>query len=153
MPKPVLPHYWTREQVQQLLDAMPTGKPWLLTYLLWRTALRVSEALNLEWRDLRFDGANPSVIVRSGKGGRFRVVPAHDELIRAFQSVKTGRPQRPDFQRPRRCAAVTQDGQPLGCPGHHTGRLAACGHRNRRQGTGQSQSAAQRRPSLATVRH
>ena len=32
-------------------------------------------------------GAQPSVTVRNGKGGRFRVVPAHPELVDAFRSV------------------------------------------------------------------
>ena len=32
-------------------------------------------------------GTQPSVTVRNGKGGRFRVVPAHSELVDAFRSV------------------------------------------------------------------
>ena len=56
---------------------------------LWRTALRQAEALNLEWRDLQFAGAQPSVTIRNGKGGKFRVVPAHPELVDAFRSVRT----------------------------------------------------------------
>ena len=70
-----------------VLDSMPAGQPWLFAPLLWRTALRQAEALNLEWRDLQFAGTQPSVTVRNGKGGRFRVVPAHPELVDAFRSV------------------------------------------------------------------
>ena len=70
-----------------ILDAMPAGQPWLFGLLLWRTALRQAEGLNLEWRDLRFAGAQPSVTVRNGKGGKYRVVPAHPELVDAFRSV------------------------------------------------------------------
>ena len=51
-----LPHYWTPDQVKMILDAMPAGQPWLFALLLWRTALRQAEALNLEWRDLQFAG-------------------------------------------------------------------------------------------------
>ena len=87
MPTRGLPHYWTANQVKIILDAMPAGQPWLFGLLLWRTALRQAEALNLEWRDLQFAGAQPSVTVRSGKGGRYRVVPAHPELVDAFRSV------------------------------------------------------------------
>lgn len=47
-----LPHYWTSDHVKIILDAMPAGQPWLFELLLWRTALRQAEALNLEWRDL-----------------------------------------------------------------------------------------------------
>ena len=82
-----LPHYWTLDQVKLILDAMPAGQPWLFGLLLWRTALRQAEAHNLEWRDLQFAGAQPSVTVRNGKGGRYRVVPAHPELVDAFRSV------------------------------------------------------------------
>ena len=32
-------------------------------------------------------GAQPLVTVRNGKGGRFRVAPAHPELVDAFRSV------------------------------------------------------------------
>ena len=70
-----------------ILEAMPAGQPWLFGLMLWRTALRQAEALNLEWRDLQFASAQPSVTVRNGKGGRFRVVPAHPELVEAFRSV------------------------------------------------------------------
>ena len=80
-----LPHYWTPDQVKMILDAMPAGQPWLFALLLWRTALRQAEALNLEWRDLQFASTQPSVTVRNGKGGRFRVVPAHPELVDAFR--------------------------------------------------------------------
>ena len=82
-----LPHYWTPNQVKTILDAMPPGQLWLFGLLLWRTALRQAEALNLEWRDLQFAGAQPSVTVRNGKGGRYRVVPAHPELVDAFRPV------------------------------------------------------------------
>ena len=82
-----LPHYWTPDQVKLILDAMPAGQPWLFGLLLWRTALRQAEALNLEWRDLQLASSQPSVTVRIGKGGKFRVVPAHPELVDAFRSV------------------------------------------------------------------
>ena len=70
-----------------ILNAMPAGQPWLFGLVLWRTAVRQAEALNLEWRDLQFAGAQPSVTVRNGKGGKYRVVPAHPELVDAFRSV------------------------------------------------------------------
>ena len=88
-----LPHYWTPDQVKMVLDALPAAQPWLFGLMLWRTALRQAEALNLEWRDLQFASTQPSVTVRNGKGGRFRVVPVHPELVDAFRSV----PHRLDF--------------------------------------------------------
>ena len=57
MPTRELPHYWTPEQVRQILAAMPAGRPWLFALLLWRSALRQAEALDLQWRDLNFAAA------------------------------------------------------------------------------------------------
>ena len=50
MPTRELPHYWMPEQVRQILATMPAGQPWLFALLLWRSALRQAEALDLEWR-------------------------------------------------------------------------------------------------------
>ena len=33
MPTRELPHYWTPEQVRQILAAMPAGQPWLIARL------------------------------------------------------------------------------------------------------------------------
>ena len=41
----------------------------------WRAGLRVSEALDLEVRELSLDTATPTLRVRSGKGGKSRLVP------------------------------------------------------------------------------
>ena len=60
MPTRGLPHYWTPDQVKMVLDSMPAGQPWLFGLLLWGTALRQAEALNLEWRDLQFASTQPS---------------------------------------------------------------------------------------------
>ena len=52
----------------------------------WRAGLRVSEALDLEVRDLSLDTASPTLRVRSGKGGKTRLVPVHPELHGALSS-------------------------------------------------------------------
>ena len=51
----------------------------LLTLLQWRAGLRISEALDVEPADVRFDSP-PTVRVRNGKGGKPRIVPLHREL-------------------------------------------------------------------------
>ena len=53
----------------------------------WRAGLRVSEALDLEVRDLSLDTASPTLRVRSGKGGKTRLVPIHPELHGALSSA------------------------------------------------------------------
>ena len=53
----------------------------------WRAGLRVSEALDLEVRDLSLDTATPTLRVRSGKGGKTRLVPVHPELHGALGSA------------------------------------------------------------------
>ena len=49
--------------------------------------LRVSEALDLEVRDLSLDTVTPTLRVRSGKGGKTRLVPVHPELHGALGSA------------------------------------------------------------------
>lgn len=51
----------------------------------WRAGLRISEALDLEPRDLELDDANPTLRVRRGKGNRSRLVPVHPELAAALR--------------------------------------------------------------------
>ena len=50
-----VPHYWTADQVQRLLDALATNnrhQARTAALIMWRTGLRISEVLGLEWRDL-----------------------------------------------------------------------------------------------------
>ena len=56
----------------------------LLMLKQWRAGLRVSEVLNLEVRDLSLDSAYPSLLVRSDKSGKSRLVPVHPELHSAL---------------------------------------------------------------------
>ena len=53
----------------------------------WRAGLRVSEALDIEVRDLSLDTHSPTLRVRSGKGGKSRLVPVHPELHGALSSA------------------------------------------------------------------
>ena len=47
----------------------------------------MSEPLDLEVRDLSLDTASPTLRVRSGKGGKTRLVPVHPDLHGALSSV------------------------------------------------------------------
>ena len=119
-----------------ILNAMPAGQPWLFGLLLWRTALRQAEALNLEWRDLQFASSQPSVTVRNGKGGKFRVVPAHPELVDAFRSVPHRSEGERVFHGPQQQTAVGQDRCSVDCRRDREGGIAGGCHRDWRQRSG-----------------
>ncbi len=65
----------TTEEIVELLRGCPdtpSGRRTRALILLWRSGLRISEALGLEERDL--DAATGSITVRHGKGGKRRIV-------------------------------------------------------------------------------
>ena len=58
---------------------------------MWRTGLRVSEALELEWRDLDYSGEPATLLVRKSKSGRPRTVRLHRELVQLFTNWPANR--------------------------------------------------------------
>ncbi len=82
-----IPEYLEAEEVKAIIRAAPSPKAKLLMLQHWRAGLRVSEALDLEVRDLSLDTISPTVRVRSGKGGKSRLVPIHPELHGALSSA------------------------------------------------------------------
>ena len=79
--------YLEPDEVNAIIRAAPNPKVKLLMLEQWRAGLRVSEALDLEVRDLSLDTPNPTVRVRAGKGGKSRLVPVHPELHGALGSA------------------------------------------------------------------
>ena len=65
-----IPEYLEPDEVNAIIRAAPNPKAKLLMLEQWRAGLRVSEALDLEVRDLSLDTVSPTVRVRSGKGGK-----------------------------------------------------------------------------------
>ncbi len=84
-----IPEYLEPDEVNAIIRAAPNPKAKLLMLEQWRAGLRVSEALDLEVRDLSLDTATPTLRVRSGKGGKTRLVPVHPELHGALGSALT----------------------------------------------------------------
>ena len=82
-----LPEYLEASEVNAVLAAAPNPRAKLLILLQWRAGLRVSEALALEPGDLSLDADRPTLRVRSGKGGKSRIVPVHPELQGALIAV------------------------------------------------------------------
>ena len=70
-----------------IIRTAPSPKAKLLMLEQWRAGLRVSEALDLEVRDLSLDTHCPTLRLRSGKGGKSRLVPVHPELHEALSSA------------------------------------------------------------------
>ena len=84
-----IPEYLEADEINAIIRAAPSPKAKLLMLQQWRAGLRVSEALDLEVRDLSLDAASPTLRVRSGKGGKTRLVPVHPELHAALRQ-RTG---------------------------------------------------------------
>ena len=70
-----IPEYLETGEINAIIRAAPSPKAKLLMLEQWRAGLRVSEALDLEARDLSLDTATPTLRVRSGKGSKTRLVP------------------------------------------------------------------------------
>ena len=82
-----VPHYWTADQVQRLLDALTAHNRYqarTAALIMWRAGLRISEVLELEWRDLDYSGDPATLLVRKSKNRRARTVRLHGDLVRLF---------------------------------------------------------------------
>ena len=79
-PRRQLPEWLSADEVRGLLSVVADSRAKLLFQVEWRAGLRVSEALNLQVRDVNLTGSRPSLRVVYGKGGWSREVPVHDEL-------------------------------------------------------------------------
>ncbi|BCO33177.1 integron integrase [Thiohalobacter sp. COW1] len=77
-----LPVVLTRDEVRRLFQALD-GPHWLPACLLYGSGLRLMECLRLRVKDLDFD--HRSITVRSGKGGKDRVVVLPDPCIAPLQ--------------------------------------------------------------------
>ena len=61
---------------------------------MWRTGLRISEVLELEWRDLDYAGDPATLLVRKSKSRRARTVRLHPELVQLFANWPANRSPR-----------------------------------------------------------
>ena len=77
-----IPDYLEKEQVDELLQAAKTcnERDYLLLRFMWRTGVRVSEAINVTPNDIEFK--NGVVNIRKAKGGRQRRVPLDEETLK-----------------------------------------------------------------------
>ena len=92
-----VPHYWTADQVRRLLDALASHnrhQARTAALIMWRTGLRVSEVLELEWRDLDYTGDPATLLVRKSKSRRARTVRLHADLVQLFANWPANRSPR-----------------------------------------------------------
>ena len=80
-----VPHYWAADQIQRLLDALAAHnrhEARTAALIMWRTGLRVSEALELEWRDLEYSG-EPATSCGKAGGVRPPWVAGYTKVVEA----------------------------------------------------------------------
>jgi integrase/recombinase XerD len=77
-----IPDYLEKEQVDELLQAAKTcsERDYLLLRFMWRTGVRVSEAINVTPNDIEFK--NGVVNIRKAKGGKQRRVPLDQDTLK-----------------------------------------------------------------------
>ena len=63
-------------------------------FIMWRTGLRVSEVLELEWRDLDYSGEPATLLVRKSKTHKARTVRLHQDLVQLFTNWPANRSPR-----------------------------------------------------------
>ena len=76
--------YLTHPEVEALLAAAPSVVARTLMLVQWRAGLRISEALDVDPREVALCGEHPTLALREGKGGRTRAVPLHPKLADAI---------------------------------------------------------------------
>jgi len=78
-----LPKYFTRDEVKMILsDKLKSEdyKSYFLTFLLWRTGLRISEALSIKVSDIDF--SNHILIIKTLKrNNHYRTIPLQNDLL------------------------------------------------------------------------
>ena len=82
-----LPHYLEPKEIDILIEYAADSSRMAANFMLtlWRAGLRVSEAINLQARDLRFKTDRPQIHIRKAKGHKERFVPAHPDLQRTLK--------------------------------------------------------------------
>lgn len=75
-----IPKYWDRDYINTCLNKIKNHNHKMLLVLLWRSGVRISEAINLIKREIDFN--NNTMVVKWLKSRKYkhRVVPIHPEL-------------------------------------------------------------------------
>ena len=82
---------------QAVLDALASHnrhRARAAALIMWRTCLRVSKVLELEWRDVDYTGDTATLLVRRSKTRKARTVRLHPELVQLFTNWPANRSPR-----------------------------------------------------------
>lgn len=83
-----LPDYWSREQIQEILDATSNQSHKMLFTYLWMTGCRITEAISLRKADLDFDSYLIKIRWLKNRKYNYRQIPMHPNL-RSLMSLYT----------------------------------------------------------------
>lgn len=67
-----LPRALSKEEVRRLIDSITNPKHRLIIELIYSAGMRVSEAINLKWKDIDLD--RNTIHIKNSKGGKDRIV-------------------------------------------------------------------------------
>ncbi len=73
-PKPIFPDVLTRDEISKLVSTTETTRDRALLMFLWDTGARISEAMDVSIRDLKFDRQEVSAKVRGKTGERINTL-------------------------------------------------------------------------------
>lgn len=78
-----LPSVLNKREVQSMFDATANLKHRLVLLFLYYSGIRLNELIHLRWQDIDFE--RKSIHIKTGKGGKQRVVFLHDKLTEALK--------------------------------------------------------------------
>jgi type 1 fimbriae regulatory protein FimB/type 1 fimbriae regulatory protein FimE len=97
--------YLTENEVEALIKAAASERDRIMILIAYRHGLRVSELINLQWRQVDFDGAH--LQVERLKGGEDSVHPLSGREIRSLRKLRRTQPVGSRF------VFTTRDGHPM----------------------------------------
>ena len=91
-----VPKLLSKNEIERVLNSIKFAPPRcrknyirdkLVISMLYYTGIRRSELLSLNWDDLNLEKS--SIIIKSGKGGKTRMIPLHSKLIELLEKYLT----------------------------------------------------------------
>ena len=77
--------YLTKEEVTDILQKMPPGRDKMMLQVLWMTAIRVTELINIKKGDINFIKRRMTIRWQKSRRWRYRIIPVHPQLVDILQ--------------------------------------------------------------------